>query len=110
MALASVVLAFGAMRCPAQSTLPAGQDDFSWMRGANYVPSYARNDVQMWLDYDSSVIDRELEYAKRLKLNTVRVFLNQLVFEKQPAKFLADFKDFLALCRQASNQGDAGLV
>lgn len=35
-------------------------DDFADMRGANYVPSYARNDVQTWLDYDPAVIDREL--------------------------------------------------
>ncbi len=96
--LASAVLALCAARSPAQNTSPIGQDNFSWMRGANYVPSYARNDVQMWLDYDSSVIDRELGYARRLKLNTVRVFLNQLVFEKQPAKFLADFENFLSLC------------
>ena len=98
MVLVSIALAVCATRCPAQSTLPVGQDDFRWVRGANYVPSYARNDVQLWMDYDSSVIDRELGYAARLKLNTVRVFLNQLVFEKQPTKFLADFEDFLALC------------
>ena len=96
--LVTVTLAFCAMRCPAQSTLPIVPDNFSWVRGANYVPSYARNDVQMWLDYDSPLIDRELGYAERLKLNTVRVFLNQLVYERQPAKFLADFEDFLALC------------
>jgi hypothetical protein len=73
-------------------------DDLRWMRGANYVPSYARNDVQLWLEYDPAVIDRELGYAERLKLNTVRVFLNVAVFEKQPEKLLADFENFLSLC------------
>jgi hypothetical protein len=34
-------------------------EDFSGMRGANYVPSYARNDVQLWMDYDPAVVDRE---------------------------------------------------
>ncbi len=38
------------------------RDDYSWIRGANYVPSYARNDVQIWMDYDAEVIDRELGY------------------------------------------------
>lgn len=33
------------------------------MRGANYVPSYSRNDVQTWMDSDPAVIDRELFYA-----------------------------------------------
>lgn len=43
----------------------ATADDFAGMRGANYVPSYARNDVQLWMDYDPAVIDRELGYAER---------------------------------------------
>ena len=34
------------------------------MRGANYVPSYAQNDVQTWMEYDAKVVDRELGYAK----------------------------------------------
>lgn len=74
------------------------KDDYSWMRGANYVPSYAKNDVAIWMDYDSAVIDRELGYAEKLKLNTVRVFLQQAVYEKQPQKFLADFENFVSLC------------
>lgn len=76
----------------------AAQDDYAWLRGANYVPSYAKNDVQMWMEYDSKIVDRELGYAARLKLNTVRVFLQQAVYEKQPEKFMADFEDFLGLC------------
>ena len=30
----------------------AADDDYSWIRGANYVPSYAATDVVLWLDYD----------------------------------------------------------
>ena len=48
--------------------------NLSAIRGANYVPSYARNDVATWMDYDPAVVDRELGYAERLNLNTVRVF------------------------------------
>lgn len=81
-----------------QAAAPAGADDFRWMRGANYVPSYAKNDVQTWMEYDPAPVDRELGYAQRLKLNTVRVFLNVAVYEKQPVKFLADFESFLSLC------------
>ena len=61
------------------------EEDFSWMHGANYVPSYARNDVAIWMDYDPAVIDHELEYAQKLRLNTVRVFLNQAVYELRPS-------------------------
>ena len=75
-------------------------EDLRALRGANYVPSYARNDVAVWLDYDSAVIDRELGYANRLKLNTVRVFLNQAVYERDPQRFLARWEDFLSLCEK----------
>jgi hypothetical protein len=73
-------------------------EDFSSMRGANYVPSYARNDVQLWLDFDPAVIDRELGYAQRLRLNTVRVFLQFAVYEREPQRFLERFETSLALC------------
>jgi len=73
-------------------------EDLSTMRGANYVPSYAKNDVAIWMDYDLVVIDRELGYAERLKLNTVRVFLNQAVYEHNPKQFLERLENFLSLC------------
>jgi len=73
-------------------------DDFAWLRGANYVPSYARNDVQTWVDYDPAVVDRELGHAARLKLNTVRVFLQVAVYERDPQPFLESFESFLSLC------------
>ena len=81
-----------------RTVIPAKEDDLSWMRGANYVPSYAKNDVQIWMEYDAALIDRELGYAERLKLNTVRVFLQVAAYEKQPEKFMADFESLVALC------------
>ncbi|HRZ58457.1 MAG TPA: hypothetical protein P5525_23705, partial [Candidatus Paceibacterota bacterium] len=73
-------------------------DDFSWVRGANFVPSYARNDVQIWMDYDPAVVDRELGYAAKLDLNCVRVFLQVAVYERDPRRFLDNFESFLSLC------------
>jgi hypothetical protein len=69
--------------------------DFSWMHGANYTPSYAATDVETWLNYDPVVIDRELGYAERIGLNCVRVFLQSLVYEHAPEKFLENFADFV---------------
>ncbi|MFV2065996.1 MAG: cellulase family glycosylhydrolase [Pirellulales bacterium] len=69
--------------------------DFSWMHGANYTPSYAATDVETWLNYDPAVIDRELGYAERIGLNCVRVFLQSLVYEHAPEKFLDHFADFV---------------
>jgi len=75
-------------------------DAYSWIRGATYNPSYARNCVQIWLDYDSEVIDRELGYAERLRLNAVRIFLSVEAYEHDPEQFLARFENFLALARK----------
>ena len=75
---------------------PGGNDDFRWMHGANYVASYAATDVEMWLNYDHDVIDRELGYAQKMGLNCVRVFLQSLVYHHDPQLYLARFEDFLA--------------
>jgi hypothetical protein len=71
-------------------------DDFSWIRGTNYVPSYAATDVVLWLDYDHDTIDRELGYAESIGLNAVRIFLQSLVYQHDPDAFLQRFEDFVA--------------
>ena len=70
------------------------------MRGANYVPSYAHNDIQIWVDYDPTVVDRELVCAGKLKLNCVRVFLHVAAYERDPQRFLNNFESFLGLCEK----------
>ena len=95
--VAEVFVLFLVLLCAAQA---GAVDDFSLMRGANYVPSYARNDVQTWMDYDGECIGRELGYAEKLKLNTVRVFLQVAVYEKDPKRFLDNFEGFLRQCDQ----------
>ena len=76
------------------------KNDYAWIRGANYVPSYARNDVQTWMDYKPALVDCELGYAANLKLNCVRVFLQAAVYERDPKRFLDYFDSFLSLCEK----------
>ena len=73
------------------------QDDFRWIHGANYVASYSATDVEMWLNYDAAVIDRELAYAEKMGLNCVRVFLQSLVYHHDPKAFLDHFENFLSI-------------
>lgn len=75
-----------------------GAEAFARIRGANYVPSYARNDVGIWMDFDPEVVDRELGFAERLRLDSVRIFLQYLVYEREPEAFLDRFETFLRLC------------
>jgi len=74
--------------------------DFSSIRGANYVPSNAVNTVQFWEQFDANIINRELGYAEKISLNSVRVFLQYLVFEAYPDEFLERFEVFLELCEK----------
>lgn len=75
---------------------------FAAIRGVNYVPSNAVNATQMWLAFDPVTIDRELGFAQGLGLNSVRVFLQYLVYEHDRGGFLSSFETFLEL---ASSRG-----
>jgi len=73
-------------------------DDFSWVRGANYVPSYAINTVASWTEFDPAQIDQEMGYAERLELNSVRIFLHYHVYEHNPPEYLKKVERFVAIC------------
>src|ERR1035438_3081496 len=59
-----------------------------WMVGANFIPSYASNQMEMWQEetFDAVELDRELEWAQELGLNTVRVFLHDLRSEEHTSE------------------------
>ncbi len=72
--------------------------DYSAINGANYVPTYAYNDVVIWDRFNPRVIDRELGYAERAGVNSIRVFMQIIVYEKDPECYLERFEMFLKLC------------
>jgi hypothetical protein len=71
--------------------------DWSWVKGAVYVPTNVVNQIQEWDKYDHDVNDRELGYAQMYGINFVRVFLHNLLWQKDSAKLLANLEDFLKL-------------
>ena len=58
-----------------------------WLVGCNFLPSTAVNDIEMWQKgtFDPKTIDRELGWARELGFNTVRVFLNFVVWREDAA-------------------------
>ena len=70
-----------------------------WLVGCNFLPSSAVNDVEMWQrdTFDVETIDRELGWAKSLGFNTVRVFLNYVVWQDDPAGLKQRFSEFLTI-------------
>ncbi|HEX4066507.1 MAG TPA: 1,4-beta-xylanase [Acidobacteriaceae bacterium] len=60
-----------------------------WQVGANFLPSDAINELEMWQaeSFDPVTIDRELGWAEGIGMNTMRVFLHNLVWEQDPQGF-----------------------
>ena len=65
--------------------------------GSNFIPSTAINELEMWQadTFDLPTIDRELGWAQALGMNTMRVFLHNLLWQEDSAKFLSELDQFL---------------
>ena len=70
-----------------------------WIVGADFLPSTAINELEMWQadTYDPKTIDRELGWAEAIGMNTMRVFLHNLLWEQDPEGFKRRIDDFLAI-------------
>ena len=71
-----------------------------WLVGSDYIPAYAINQLEMWQPdtFDPRRIDTELGWAESLGMNTMRVFLHDLLWQQDPAGFRHRIDVFLALC------------
>ena len=69
--------------------------DWSWIKGAVFITSGSVNSYQMWEEYPSATIDRELSYAHLCGLNIVEVYLNFLTWQKYGQAYLGHIEDFL---------------
>ncbi|KAJ3064197.1 hypothetical protein HDU98_012358 [Podochytrium sp. JEL0797] len=71
-----------------------------WMVGANFLPSTASNQLEMFQHetFDPNTIDRELGIAATMGMNTMRVFLHDLLFDADPDGFVARLDAFLGIC------------
>ncbi|HEX7916728.1 cellulase family glycosylhydrolase [Rudaea sp.] len=70
-----------------------------WILGANYLPANAINELEMWQadTFDPARIDLELGWAQGLGMNTMRVFLHDLLWQQDAAGFKQRIDQFLAI-------------
>lgn len=54
--------------------------DWQAMRGFNYQPSYGATLAGIWMDFDRSVWQREVGWARRFGSNTLRIWLDWSTF------------------------------
>ncbi|WP_260739357.1 cellulase family glycosylhydrolase [Tunturiibacter lichenicola] len=70
-----------------------------WLVGANYIPSNAINELEMFqaATFDPAINDRELGLAESIGMNTARVFLQDQLWEQDPAGFKDRLNTFLGI-------------
>ena len=68
--------------------------------GSNYIPATAINELEMWQadTFDPQRIDLELGWAESLGMNTMRVFLHDLLWKQDPEGFKRRLETFLRIC------------
>ncbi|MCO5239474.1 MAG: cellulase family glycosylhydrolase [Chitinophagaceae bacterium] len=70
-----------------------------WLVGCDFIPSTAVNQLEMWqaATFDTATIDRELGWAASLGMNTVRVYLHDLLYRQDAEGFLQRIDEFLQI-------------
>lgn len=73
-----------------------------WLVGSNYIPSSAINELEMWqaVSFDPRRMDEELGWAESLGLNTMRVFLHDLLWPQDPQGFKKRLDTFLTIAQK----------
>jgi hypothetical protein len=70
-----------------------------WLVGSNYIPATAINELEMWQadTFDPQRIDKELGWAESIGLNTMRVFLHDLLWKQDAEGFKRRIDIFLQI-------------
>ena len=78
-----------------------GLKDPSLIRGFNYTPAGVaspRHHIDTWVKYDSAAIEFDLDLAKRLNLNQIRVFVPYTVYTEDKEALPAKLRHFVREC------------
>jgi hypothetical protein len=70
-----------------------------WLVGSNYIPRSAINELEMWQEatFNPGQIDQELGWAESLGMNTMRVFLHDLLWQQDADGFKKRIDEFLTI-------------
>lgn len=81
------------------SQAQAWHEKRSWFVGANFMPSTAGNQLEMWQadTFDPQTIDRELGFAAGIGMNIMRVYLHDLVYHENPAGLFDRMDQYLTI-------------
>lgn len=75
-------------------------EELTGVRGAMYLPSKDWNAYQMWANYRNRVVERELDMAASLGLDSLRVLASYSHWKENGPAFFAHVEHFLTECRR----------
>ena len=101
LALAALAMTSTSIAAAAPTGAKVRVDNPATITGAIYIPFEAYNAPQMWKNFDAAETDRDLGYARKIHLDTLRVWASYEYWKMAPAKFQANFDRFLAIVAQA---------
>jgi hypothetical protein len=76
--------------------------DLSGVRGANYMSAPTSGHLEHWQKYDTAETERDLDYARRLQLNQIRVLIPYQAWAQNKEAFR---KNLVHLVRAANARG-----
>ena len=74
-------------------------DEHGWLRGCNFNPSTAINQLETWQaeSFDPETIDRELGWAEEIGMNCMRVYLHHVAWEVDQEGFKNRMNQYLEI-------------
>src|SRR3982751_2866281 len=74
-------------------------DQRPWLRGSDFLPSTAINQLEMWQaeTFDTATINRELGWAHAIGMNVMRVYLHDLAWKADADGFKKRMDTYLAI-------------
>ena len=75
------------------------EENHNWLRGANYIPANAINQLETWQaeSFSPEVIDRELGWAEEIGFNCMRVYLHHLAWQVDQEGFKTRMNQYLSI-------------
>jgi hypothetical protein len=108
--LLPIILLVAVTLSPAHAAHPrwseqAAQDWYGkqpWLVGSNYIPANAINQLEMWQadTFDPTRIELEFGWAESLGMNTMRVFLHDLLWQQDSRAFMRRIDTFLTIAQR----------
>jgi hypothetical protein len=101
--LSIVFLAIAAVAAPSVKWTDQQAKDWydkqPWLVGSNFNPASAINELEMWQadSFDPKRIDLELGWAQSLGMNTMRVYLHDLLWQQDAEGFKRRLDTFLSI-------------